>query len=93
MAEARYCIEYAKSGRSGCKKCKQPIEKGVARIGKITANPFSDDGGEMKVWFHMRCIFETFKVRRQNGHVTMITSLIKLSLAGPSCDQKGGVPC
>jgi hypothetical protein len=62
MADARYCVEYAKTSRSSCKKCKAQIEKGSGRIGKITANPFSDDGGEMKAWYHMRCIFETFKV-------------------------------
>ena len=62
MADARYCVEYAKTGRSGCKKCKQPIVKGSGRIGKITTNPFSDDGGEMKVWYHLRCMFETLKV-------------------------------
>ena len=62
MADNRYCIEYAKTGRSGCKKCKSQLEKGVARMGKITPNPFSDDGGEMKVWYHMRCMFETLKV-------------------------------
>lgn len=63
MADARYCVEYAKTGRSSCKKCKSQIEKGVSRIGKITPNPFSDDGGEMKVWYHTRCMFETLKVR------------------------------
>ena len=62
MADARYCVEYAKTGRSSCKKCKSQIEKGVSRIGKITTNPFSDDGGEMKVWYHTRCMFETLKV-------------------------------
>jgi DNA ligase-3 len=64
MADNRYCIEYAKTGRSGCKKCKSQLEKGVARMGKITPNPFSDDGGEMKVWYHMRCMFETLKRAR-----------------------------
>ncbi|XP_064384237.1 DNA ligase 3-like isoform X2 [Halichondria panicea] len=64
MADARYCVEYAKTGRSSCKKCKSQIEKGVCRIGKMTPNPFSDDGGDMKVWYHTRCIFETFKRAR-----------------------------
>ena len=64
MADARYCVEYAKTGRSACKKCKSQIEKGVSRIGKITTNPFSDDGGEMKVWYHTRCMFETLKVNK-----------------------------
>lgn len=52
-------MEYAKSARSNCKKCKKQIEKGCCRIGKITANPFSDDGGDMKVWFHSTCMFES----------------------------------
>ncbi|KAL5490807.1 hypothetical protein EMCRGX_G015992 [Ephydatia muelleri] len=64
MADVKYCIEYAKTGRSGCKKCKQQIEKGVARIGKVAPNPFSDDGGDMKVWYHVKCMFETFKRAR-----------------------------
>lgn len=62
MADNRYCIEYATTGRSGCKKCKLKIEKGMPRVGKITPNPFSDDGGDMKVWYHTRCMFETLKV-------------------------------
>ena len=79
MADARYCVEYAKTGRSSCKKCKSQIEKGVSRIGKITTNPFSDDGGEMKVWYHTRCIFETLKVIlgvRLNKLVVIVTKLI-----------------
>lgn len=59
MSEARYCVEYAKSARSNCKKCKNQIVKGCCRIGKITANPFSDDGGDMKAWFHLSCMFES----------------------------------
>lgn len=77
MADARYCVEYAKSGRSTCKKCKQPIEKGAERIGKVTANPFGDDGGEMKAWYHMRCIFETLKVHN------VLLSKSKHSIAEP----------
>lgn len=69
MADTRYCIEYAKSGRSGCKKCKQTIEKGASRVGKVTANPFSDDGGEMKQWYHVPCIFETFTRARATTKV------------------------
>ena len=72
MADNRYCIEYAKTGRSGCKKCKSQIEKGVPRMGKITPNPFSDDGGEMKVWYHMRCMFETLKVGISNVYSVCI---------------------
>ncbi|XP_037523328.1 DNA ligase 3 [Rhipicephalus sanguineus] len=58
MSETRFCIEYAKRGTAGCKKCKQKIEKQALRIGKIVPNPFSDSGGEMKQWFHVECIFD-----------------------------------
>ena len=57
-------MEYARSARSNCKKCKRQIEKDCCRIGKITANPFSDDGGDMKVWFHHSCMFESLRRAR-----------------------------
>ncbi|GFS06592.1 DNA ligase [Elysia marginata] len=60
MADNKYVVGYAKLGTSSCKKCKQKIEKGSLRIGKVTPNPFSEDGGDMKQWFHPSCIFETF---------------------------------
>ena len=60
MTENRYITCYAKLGTSGCKKCKQKIAKGALRIGKVVPNPFSDEGGDMKQWYHPQCIFETF---------------------------------
>lgn len=60
MAENKFIIVYAKMGTSSCKKCKNKIEKAALRIGKVVANPFSDDGGDMKLWYHPNCIFETF---------------------------------
>ncbi|KAH3741324.1 DNA ligase 3-like isoform X2 [Dreissena polymorpha] len=60
MAENRYLTGYAKLGTSGCKKCKQKIDKGGLRIAKLVSNPFSEDAGDMKQWFHPSCIFETF---------------------------------
>ncbi|XP_029643692.1 DNA ligase 3 [Octopus sinensis] len=60
MAENRFIVVYAKLGTSSCKKCKTKIEKAALRIGKVVPNPFSDDGGDMKQWYHPSCIFETF---------------------------------
>ncbi|XP_052819765.1 DNA ligase 3-like [Mya arenaria] len=60
MAENRYLAGYAKLGTSSCKKCKQKIDKGALRIAKLVSNPFSEDAGDMKQWFHPPCIFETF---------------------------------
>lgn len=57
MANNRYCIDLAKRGTAGCKECNQKIEKGLVRIAKIIPNPFTESGGEMKQWFHVKCIF------------------------------------
>ena len=64
MAENKYMVGYAKLGTSSCKKCKQKIDKGALRIAKLVSNPFSDDAGEMKQWFHPQCIFESFQRAR-----------------------------
>jgi len=73
MAENKYTVEYAKTGRSKCKdtKCKKAIEAHTVRVGKVTKNPFGggDDSEEsaasMTHWYHMSCIFETLKRARK----------------------------
>ena len=54
--------------QAGCKKCKGKIEKGEIRIAKLAANPFSDNG-DMKMYYHPKCIFETFKKARATTKV------------------------
>ena len=49
-----HTIEEAKSGRSKCRGCKKPIEKGALRFGERLPNPFADDS-EMTLWFHIIC--------------------------------------
>uniref|UniRef100_A0A4W3IKY2 DNA ligase n=1 Tax=Callorhinchus milii TaxID=7868 RepID=A0A4W3IKY2_CALMI len=63
MAEQRYCVDYSKRGTAGCKKCKEKIPKGLVRIGKIVPNPFSESG-EMKEWYHVKCMFEKLERAR-----------------------------
>jgi hypothetical protein len=46
-------LERASTGRSRCKLCKEPIEKGGLRIG-VTADSTSFDG-TMKIWHHGIC--------------------------------------
>ncbi|XP_071841382.1 DNA ligase 3-like isoform X2 [Apostichopus japonicus] len=60
MADNKFLVDYAKMGTSKCKKCKQGIEKKSPRIAKLVPNPFSDEGGDMKQYFHIGCIFESF---------------------------------
>ncbi|GAB6028919.1 DNA ligase 3 [Chamberlinius hualienensis] len=60
MADTKFCADYDKRGAAACKKCKQKISKGSIRLGKMVPNPFSDSGGDMKQWYHVSCLFETF---------------------------------
>lgn len=49
-----HTIEEAKSGRSKCRGCNNPIAKGELRFGERLPNPFADEG-DMTLWFHIRC--------------------------------------
>ena len=58
-SEKPFVVEYASQGRAKCKTCKEKIEKSSTRIGKLVSNPFSEDGGMMKQWYHVPCIFDS----------------------------------
>ncbi|XP_069470992.1 DNA ligase 3 isoform X2 [Ambystoma mexicanum] len=76
MSEQRYCVEYAKRGTAGCKKCKEKIMKGMVRIGKVVPNPFTESGGDMKEWYHVKCIFEKLaRARATTKKIEDITDL------------------
>lgn len=49
-------VEYAKSSRSSCKTCKQPIGKGSLRIAKMVAAKQFE--GVMPIWNHVECILK-----------------------------------
>ncbi|KAJ7308998.1 hypothetical protein JRQ81_008282 [Phrynocephalus forsythii] len=76
MAEQRYCVDYAKRGTAGCKKCKEKILKGMVRIGKVVPNPFTESGGDMKEWYHVKCIFE--KLERARATTKKIEDITEL---------------
>ena len=48
-----HVFESAASGRSKCRGCKQPLQKGELRFGERLPNPFGE--GEVTHWFHPRC--------------------------------------
>ncbi|XP_066147801.1 poly [ADP-ribose] polymerase [Euwallacea fornicatus] len=56
-----YRAEYAKTGRSKCKSCKQPISQGVLRMATLTQSPFFD--GKQTNWFHFECFFKKQRVK------------------------------
>ncbi|CAB3374822.1 Hypothetical predicted protein [Cloeon dipterum] len=57
MAEKPFAVDRAKTGRAGCKKCKQKIETGSLRIARIQPSPFGGEGSTMKAWHHVPCLF------------------------------------
>lgn len=61
--EKPFYVDRAKTGRAGCKKCKQKINAGDLRLGKLGYNPFSS--GTMKYWHHVPCMFDVFKKQRK----------------------------
>lgn len=50
-----HTIEVAKSGRAGCRTCRNPIAKGELRFGEETPNQFGDAGDMSYRWHHMKC--------------------------------------
>jgi hypothetical protein len=51
-----HIFEPAKTGRSKCRACGQPIAAGTLRFGERVPNPFADEeGSETTHWFHPRC--------------------------------------
>ena len=61
-AEKPFHVDRAKTGRAGCKKCKQKISQGELRMAKLAYNPFGT--GTIKQWHHIQCIFNVFKKQR-----------------------------
>lgn len=48
-----HLFEPASSGRSKCRGCGRPIQRGELRFGERLPNPFGE--GEMTLWFHPAC--------------------------------------
>ncbi|KAK0056913.1 poly [ADP-ribose] polymerase 1 [Biomphalaria pfeifferi] len=53
--------EYAKSGRSSCKKCKQAISQDSLRIAIMVQSPHFD--GKVPNWFHFECFWTRGKCK------------------------------
>ena len=50
-----HTIEIAKSGRAGCRTCRNPIAKGELRFGEETPNQFGEAGDTSYRWHHIKC--------------------------------------
>ncbi|KAL3508769.1 hypothetical protein ACH5RR_028170 [Cinchona calisaya] len=52
-SSAKMIVEYAKSGRSSCKKCAKPIPASALRLGLVTRDA---RGFDMTKWHHLHCL-------------------------------------
>ena len=62
MSDVKFFVDYSKR-LSKCKKCKLEIAKGDVRLAKLMPNFFGGDD-EMKQYYHIKCLFETFQRAR-----------------------------
>lgn len=58
VGEAR--VEYAASGRSGCRVCRQKIDMDDLRVARMVQSQKFD--GKIPEWHHYDCFFSTYKV-------------------------------
>lgn len=68
MSETKFSADYSKRA-SKCQKCKQELPKGSCRLAKVAPNFFHDGDGEMKQYYHIKCLFETFQRARATTKV------------------------
>jgi DNA ligase-3 len=59
-----FALEYAKTSQSKCKECRIHIIKGDIRMAKIVPNFYHGNDGETNMYYHVECIFESFKRAR-----------------------------
>ncbi|GMP65838.1 hypothetical protein CsSME_00026467 [Camellia sinensis var. sinensis] len=52
MASSKVVAEYAKSGRSSCKKCSKKIDANALRLGSVSRD---ERGFDMTKWHHLNC--------------------------------------
>jgi hypothetical protein len=56
-----YTVEYAKTGRSGCRSCNGAIGKAELRVGKMAPVPGTSASG--LAWYHHACFWRLHKCR------------------------------
>ncbi len=62
-----HTIEIAKSGRAGCRTCKNPIAKGELRCGEETPNQFGEPGDTTYRWHHIKCAASKLPAELREG--------------------------
>lgn len=86
-----FSIEYAKSGRASCKKCKENIAKDAVRMAIMVQSHLYD--GKMALWHHLACFFKKKNKLTSTSEIANFNNLrwedqekVKKLLAGGSGD-------
>ena len=77
-----FCVDHSKNGRAKCRKCRKNIDKDMIRIGKNVI--FKDQ--YILHYFHVECIFDSFKRARSLSNV--ITSLSEIAVLEDISDEE-----
>uniref|UniRef100_A0AAX7T9S7 Poly [ADP-ribose] polymerase n=1 Tax=Astatotilapia calliptera TaxID=8154 RepID=A0AAX7T9S7_ASTCA len=94
-----YRVEYAKSGRASCKKCKENIAKDSLRMAIMVQSPMFD--GKVPHWHHFSCFWQRasaqstadiagFSDLRWDDQQKVKKAIESGGAAGGKGDQKGG---
>eukprot|EP01107_Rhizomastix_libera_P014750 TRINITY_DN492_c0_g1_i1.p1 TRINITY_DN492_c0_g1~~TRINITY_DN492_c0_g1_i1.p1 ORF type:complete len:321 (+),score=89.54 TRINITY_DN492_c0_g1_i1:1-963(+) len=80
MSHASFIVEYARTGRAGCKEkhClhSRIIEKDALRIGRLQPFELYEAGGVQTEWYHPDCIFTKLKrARKASKHIESETDI------------------
>lgn len=68
MSDVKFSVDYSKR-LSKCKKCKSELSKGEIRLAKCVPNHFGDGDGDMKQFYHINCLFDSFKKSRSTTKI------------------------
>jgi len=71
--DGEFKADYAKSNRSTCKKCKEIIELGHMRLGKMVPSDKFD--GKVPMWYHSTCFLRQSTLPRSTGLISGFSTL------------------
>lgn len=76
MSETKFALDYSKR-LSKCKRCKKELAKGTVRLAKLVPDFFGGGDEDMKQFYHIDCLFDSFKRARATTKIIESTDEIQ----------------
>lgn len=76
MSEIKFALDYSKR-LSKCKRCKKELAKGSVRLAKLVPDFFGGGDEDMKQFYHIDCLFDSFKRARATTKIIESTDEIQ----------------